>query len=447
MSADRRKKILIVFAGLAIVLVGVIAYVSPNFRNDHVSGAIGAVQKHRQPQIAQQDVILGDETARREQEVLYGEFLSDAGSLRSAAIDIALAARAADAKARLAAEAQELAAAADDLQAQYAAEAKKTLGIIAILIGSESLERKKVEAGIQELGRMVEARKLSAADMEQFNARLAAMLGSYSFGEGKLGARLQSSEELLAAIRRSDENLAAARLALKEIEARIAARSTAAMLRAEESYLQAMSQEAKSVESAKRSIEALAAEPVNEYASRADAISAALAHQAGQLEARAMKNMEMLASGFTFGKGQEKWIRGHAVDLSSLENELAARKTGSEAEMVAFRADISALAKKLESEADAVAARTAAHAQAQLRMIGEQLNAQEAMNARLASIDSQLAAQLRNHEALMAYSQHLEAMSRTGSEAALASMLGSHDFAAEAKKLHGKAVELQARKQ
>src|SRR5687767_2471693 len=97
MSADKRKQILIVFAGLAVVLVGVIAYVSPNFRSEDVSGAIGAVQKHREPQIQPQDVVLGDEKVKQEAQVLYADFLNDAAALRNLSVDAAVAARSAEA--------------------------------------------------------------------------------------------------------------------------------------------------------------------------------------------------------------------------------------------------------------------------------------------------------------------------------------------------------------
>lgn len=83
MSAEKRKFILLGFAGLAVVLVAVIAIVSPSFRSEDATGAIGAVQKHRAPQIAKQDVILGNEQVRQQQKVLFADYLNDAATLKA----------------------------------------------------------------------------------------------------------------------------------------------------------------------------------------------------------------------------------------------------------------------------------------------------------------------------------------------------------------------------
>src|SRR6266487_1877082 len=100
MSTDKRKKILIVFGGLAVVLVAVIAIVSPSFKSEDAIGAIGAVQKHRAPQITRTDVILGDEQLRQTQKVAYTDFLNDAAALQNLSRDFSTAAKSNDSKAR-----------------------------------------------------------------------------------------------------------------------------------------------------------------------------------------------------------------------------------------------------------------------------------------------------------------------------------------------------------
>ena len=393
MSADKRRKILVVFAGLAVVLVGVIAYISPNFRNDNVSGAIGAVQKHREPQIAQQDVILGDEKVREEQRILFGDFLADAASLRSLGVEAALAARATpDAQARLASVETAMAGRRAELQSRYAAEMQNSLGIIAILIGSDELAQKKLEAIRAE----VASKKLNAADMEALNSQLASMLNSLSRGAKSI--HLQNVE-----------SLAAARTTLKDMEAQYAARLAEARLRSQEAYLQAVAQEAQALEA--KNAPSLMAEEF------------ALAAQ--KLEARALGNMLGVKGESVDKKHQpEIVIESMRKSLASFEAQLAARKTGSEAELAAFRADVAAFSRKLESDAAEAAARTTAIMQAQLRAIDAQLGARDSMNARLASIDAQVAAKLRNDSALAAYKDVLEAMNTKGNEANLASMLG-----------------------
>src|SRR5687768_7340768 len=102
MSAAKRQRMLLGFGGLAVVLVAVIALVSPNFRSEDARGAIGAVQKHRAPQIAQSDVVLGDEQTKQDQQVLYGDFLNDAAALQNIGADLASEAQSVEARAQLA---------------------------------------------------------------------------------------------------------------------------------------------------------------------------------------------------------------------------------------------------------------------------------------------------------------------------------------------------------
>src|SRR5207249_3764450 len=64
-------------------LVAAIALWPPNFRKEDASGAIGEVQKHRAPQITQKDVVLGNETVKHQQKVLYADFLADATKLKA----------------------------------------------------------------------------------------------------------------------------------------------------------------------------------------------------------------------------------------------------------------------------------------------------------------------------------------------------------------------------
>jgi hypothetical protein len=83
MSADKRRKILVGFAGLSVVLLAVIGYVSPTFRDETATGAIVPVEKHREPQIARSDVVLGNEQVKQEQKIVYADALLDAAELRS----------------------------------------------------------------------------------------------------------------------------------------------------------------------------------------------------------------------------------------------------------------------------------------------------------------------------------------------------------------------------
>src|SRR5438105_6971055 len=84
MSTENKKKVLLGFGAFAVVLIAVLAiWRPPAFRNEDASGSIGAVQKHHAPQITQQDVVLGSETTKHEQQIRYADFLNDAAKLHS----------------------------------------------------------------------------------------------------------------------------------------------------------------------------------------------------------------------------------------------------------------------------------------------------------------------------------------------------------------------------
>src|SRR5438105_9727505 len=84
-SNPNRNKVFLGFGAIVAILIAAIVLWPSNVRKEDASGAIGAVQKHHAPQITQQDVILGGESVKHEQQVLYKDFLADAGKLRALA--------------------------------------------------------------------------------------------------------------------------------------------------------------------------------------------------------------------------------------------------------------------------------------------------------------------------------------------------------------------------
>src|SRR5712691_3574125 len=144
MSTENRNKVLLGFGALVAVVIVAIALWPANFRKEDASGAIGAVQKHHAPQITQKDVILGDETVRHQQKVLYADFLADATKLRAMAASRDYSA------------ATEF---ANELRARYAAEAGEALA--------------DAEAEIAEMRSILNRKQLSDADIQQFNVKLA----------------------------------------------------------------------------------------------------------------------------------------------------------------------------------------------------------------------------------------------------------------------------------
>jgi hypothetical protein len=158
MSSENRKKVLLGFGALVVILVAAIALWPPNFRKEDASGAIGEVQKHRAPQIAKTDVVLGNESVKHQQKVLYTDFLTDGAKLK------ALAARP---------EAAERSAFAKELGTQYLNEVTEVLAAEEAAARSNPAQA-RIEAEITELQGFVRSHPvLSDTDMQQINVKLA----------------------------------------------------------------------------------------------------------------------------------------------------------------------------------------------------------------------------------------------------------------------------------
>jgi hypothetical protein len=156
MSADKRKKILLVFGGLAVVLIAVIAIVRPSFKSEDAIGAIGAVQKHRAPQIAKTDVILGDEQLRQTQKLAYTDFLKDAATLQSLSRDFSAAAKTSNAQATYAAMSLGVKAHQQEVLARSQTE------IIAVLIAMRQLAEADSAVGNKKAAMIAEIDNLAA---------------------------------------------------------------------------------------------------------------------------------------------------------------------------------------------------------------------------------------------------------------------------------------------
>lgn len=364
MSADKRKTILIGFTGLAIVLVAVIAVVSPKFRSEDAMGAIGAVQKHRAPQISQTDVILGDEQTRQRQQLLYADFLADAAALQSMSTTIATAARAESAS-RLAARSQEL-------QARYLAAARSQVMGMKALAATDRLEMAKLEAigaEVASAGTRVQSRE----EIDSLNARLASAFASL---DARLNARsLESIEADVASLGarvQSRQNLDEARSTLAAAARSLDARSNAAsMIRARASYLDAMAKECRALQSAEESLST---------GSRAESM---LRNAAQELAQRALVNMKSnleseTASVDSLGR------MSNTLDAVSKAVESRSNMYNA-ASLASFRQESSALARAVASRSAEAQARATAEMRGQLNNISNYLGSVRNLDARAAS--------------------------------------------------------------
>src|SRR5438105_11532551 len=191
-SNPNRNKVFLGFGAIVAILIAAIVLWPSNVRKEDASGAIGAVQKHHAPQITQQDVILGGESVKHEQQVLYKDFLADAGKLRSMAASRDVAA-AREFAAVLQMRAMRGAREAADLAAHYA--------------------DSKIQANAEELNAMIKAnRVLSNEELQAFSRQLgiiAVLIGSRE----SAFSRMDAAQEELAHISMANQEMAAKQLA------------------------------------------------------------------------------------------------------------------------------------------------------------------------------------------------------------------------------------------
>lgn len=165
MSSPNRTKVFVGFGAVAIVLVAAIAMWPPNFRSEEASGAIGAVQKHHAPQIAQKDVILSDQKTAAQQSWLWTDYLNDSARLQ--ALSASLASR--DEAASITKNAEEL---SNQLRNEYASHMASALN--AIELQAKQSNNAEMASKAEELASQLKGNEqLSAALMNQLNTKFA----------------------------------------------------------------------------------------------------------------------------------------------------------------------------------------------------------------------------------------------------------------------------------
>jgi hypothetical protein len=276
MSADKRRKILIGFAGLAVILVVVITYVSPTFRNENASGAIAPVQKHRAPQIAQSDVVLGNEQFKQEQQIVYGDYLTDASELRSiSALGL---------KNGLDNAGRRLDAHRAAVQVKYAENMVDAVGIVSRLARESGLEN--VEADAASLQAMLAAKQAySNEEMEVLNLKLQKAVHELSAADAVANYEQIRQDLGRAASLYEQKSAYKAEEALEKASSRLAALSTL-NLTWRLNHLDALAAENKAIENASSRLSL----------ANAEEFSATLGKAADDLQAKAMDNMRRFAA-------------------------------------------------------------------------------------------------------------------------------------------------------
>jgi hypothetical protein len=195
MSNPNRNKALLGFGAILAVTIVAILFLHSNVTKDNVTkenvtkedapGAIGAVQKHHAPQIAQQDVILGDESSKRQQQLISTDYLADAAKLRSfsASRDVAAA--------RLFSQ---------ELETRYKQAAGEASG------AASRLSARQAADIAQAASRFTYSSRVSTDDMQAFHRLVADVPELYDEPEAML--RLAETSQSLATINLADDQLA-----------------------------------------------------------------------------------------------------------------------------------------------------------------------------------------------------------------------------------------------
>jgi hypothetical protein len=362
MSAENRKKILLGFGVLAVVVIVALALWPPSFRKEEASGAIGAVQKHRAPQITRQDVVLGNEATRRQQKILYADFLNDAAKLQSISNQIGMMAARLEA-ANFEAEAKKIADVEADVQARYNVAAKDALNTAVLL--NKNAGNRDVANGIEELSAVLaNHQKLSEAEMQLFNTKLAHLAQMVEQAESKAASHLKDADlELAQAVVEIQNRAFDAAIAKLDSAARDLNVSSleSESLANEVKYLEETALEAKTLKDAKERLGMLASSPQVE--SQLANIERDLANRASELESKGVKNIE---EQFNNDRGMAAVLAHMDLDLSSAQQ---AASKAMENRAQDFNKEIAAIRQELDARKTEFAALAAADVEFELASI------------------------------------------------------------------------------
>lgn len=430
MSVQNRKKALLGFGALAVVLIVAVIVTWPPayFEKGEATGAIGAVEKHRETQITPQDVVLGDEATRREQKVAYADYLRDAARLYAVSADLAVRAS----RSSVDAAAQQLESASAELQVRFAENTEAAVGAIQQLLARDADLRARmagIEAEVADIGARARNRQLASEDMEALSARLANVANQLGASDAahkewiildarsmeSVEARLRKAVELQA--RASNRALVDAAAELEAASQGLEARSLGRNYSDYVEYLAAAALEARKLAGVRSNLAAIARlENESQIAARLRNESEALANEAAALEARAVKNMQERLDAYS----------ALAARIRNMDQMVAAtnRAVAQQASMVESRS-LERFTRAAKSVADHLAnrdqelrARAAASIDSQLAALDTHLNARIQQQQRMLAARSTVAARLANVENFESHlgrlTQELEARSALG---------------------------------
>jgi len=448
MSMQDRRKAFLGFGALAAVLIVavIITWPPPYFNKTEATGAIGAVQKHREPQITPQDVVLGDEATRREQQVVFAHYLNDAAKLH--AVSAELAARS-EARSRAQAAARELASMNAEMQARFAQNVDFAVAAMEQLLARDANLRARLASDFADIGARAKGTQLASEDFQALSARLKNVADQLAAanccgGRGQMDARnLASAEQMMAkaaaplqAKALSNEALVAAAAdvdnGVRALNARFAAANYADFVE----YLNDFAVQAKVMANAEEQL-AVAAQLQNEeqVAARLYDVSEALAAQAFSLESRAIRNLdEQLASDAALALRLRNIDEAMAASNRAVANRASMLRNDS---MQSFNRAMQNFGEAMASRSREFQARAAANIESQMASFDSYLNARKQVHARVLNVRPAYAAKLANLDSIEAHMANLD--QALSARAPLAAYVANYE------QLEGRARDLKNR--
>ncbi len=424
MSSENRKKVLLGFGVLAVAVIVALALWPPSFLKEEASGAIGAVQKHRAPQITRQDVVLGNEATRRQQKILYADFLNDAAKLQSISTQLGMMAHRQVEARELESTSKQLAERELDLQSRYLDSMKGALEAAKLLSREEAASRKMedVDAEIAQLSAVLQQKaQLSEVEMQQLNTKLAHIAEELETTAAASRHLKDADVQMAGAVADMQNRAFDGAMAKLDSAARdLNIRSLDSVSLADEvEYLAAIALEAKTLKDVEAQLGMLASRPQIELAD----VEVELANRASDLESKGLKNIE----------AQFNRDTAMAAILRDIDSQLASAKQNAQSREQNFNKELGEIQQELQAREAEFAARAAADVEFELASIQAFLDTR-AQAASIAESRSEAAAQTELANVLA------NLQSKLASSSALASMLQNRaDLEAKAGALESRA--------
>ncbi len=406
MEQQKRRNFLIGFAGLAIVIAVAVAVILPKFPPEQASGAIGAVQKHHETQISAKDVILGDESVKKQNDVVFADYLSDSTKLQSFSAN--LGSVVVFNRDQLNNVAHDLQSHQSDLQSRYESNMQAAVGSISEILNKSNLgshEIANINAELQSINSELNSR-LNSSQMDALNSRLnnvASDLQSRLNSRTDLaGAQAQlnaAATELQNHTDLNDKAILGAAEKLANVAEQLNDKATLGVRFSDRSeYLNNITLQSKTLDNVQASLNSILMSKIenkSDLQSRFSNAASDLASQANHLESQALGNMQdrlnnesqmaSMVQSMNAMVGSMQQFNSKTLGSKTLGSKTLGSKTLDSKTLGSFATSLNNVASALQSFDTHLQAQAQANMQAELGAISEHLQSATELQSRFAN--------------------------------------------------------------